>query len=85
MCEGAGIITLHNLAELHLGYASPCRASRQIELVNSEKAFSECLFFLVLGGLSNTQSTLHHSGCQGDDQRVALQPTHTLTHNHLPH
>ena len=38
-----------------------------------------CVFLLFLGGLFNTQRALHHSGCQGDDQRVNPQPTHTLT------
>lgn len=43
---------------------------------------SVCVSLLVLGGLFSTQRALQLSGCQGDDQRVALQPTHTLTHPH---
>ncbi len=41
-----------------------------------------CVFLLILGDLFSTQRALQHSGCQGDDQRVAPQPTHTLTHTH---
>ena len=41
------------------------------------------MFLLILGGRCSTQRALQHSGCQGDDQRVALT-AHTHAHAYSP-